>query len=458
MKSGLEQYFRAMRWFRAFAAILLCLFYPARPAAAQRSVAQVTITASWGGLGKPEKTEVIIRQDGNSFRSGRQKIDGALVSSLVSALNEETIEKVSLANLGITDAWLKSMVNKDDVSPYWAAGAPNQKDLFVGSFTDVSTVAEVVPRLFDFVRTDDYPAAEVHVTFEDGSAISASSLSQYQFMLPWKVDRNGGVVTTFNANLSRAVAALMPNKATNRSRMAGEGLERDLAEVVKQQIKNKWNMLGVQNNASDTLTLLRGQYTIESADINRYHNVDYGKKWSRGGPQETNLQVTVKRPSFPKSFSERVILLYDGGEVYGAQDFLRTVGAYEELVNSVPWLTRFSQDNPNVPIQLVFVHDRSFGEKAMTVFSADMKAIGKEKLVEEVQAVQDRVALVAAGFGGYWLVLPDRRMILWRYSTRAGLLQFGAFSNLATRRCSDYNGVTGGCVGAVVSPDGTLSN
>lgn len=287
MKSGLEQYFRAMEGFRAFAAILLCLFYPARPAAAQRSVVQVRITTSWGGLGKPEKTEVIIRKDGTSFRSGRQKIDGTLISSLVSALNEETIEEPSVPNLGITDAWLKSMVNKNDVSPYWADAAPNQKDLFVGSFTDVSTVAEVVPRLFDFVRTDDYSAAEAHVTFEDGSTISASSHSQYQFMLPWKVDRNDGAVTTFNANLSRAMAALMPNKATNRSRMTGEGLERVLAEAVKQEIKNKWNILGVQNRASETLTLLRGQYTVESADINGYHNVDYGKKWSRGGPQET---------------------------------------------------------------------------------------------------------------------------------------------------------------------------
>lgn len=68
--------------------------------------------------------------------------------------------------------------------------------------------------------------------------------------------------------------------------------------------------------------------------------------WASGN----NLQVTLEKPSFPKSFSEHVILLYDGGKVYGAEDFLRTVGAYEELVNSVPWLTRFSQDNPNVPI------------------------------------------------------------------------------------------------------------
>ena len=398
--------------------ILLCLLYPARPAAVQRSTEQVTITASWGGLGKPEKTEVIIRRDGKLFRSGRQEIDGALVSSLVSALNEEVIRKPSLPNLGITDTWLRSMVNNDDVSLYWTGAAPNQKDLFVASFTDVSTVAEVVPRLFDFVRTDDYPSTEVRVTFGDGSSISASSRSQYLFMLPWKIARSDSAVTTFNANISRAVAALILNKATNRSRIAGVGLEKDLAEAVRQQIKDKWNVLGVQNKANETLTLLKAQYTIESADINGYHNVDYGKKWVKGGPQETNLQVTLKKSSFPKGFSEQAILLYDAGKVHGAEDFLRTIGGYEGLVSSVPWLTRFGQENPNVPIQLVFVHDRSFGEKAMSVFAADMTAIGKEKLAEEVQSVQDRVALLAAGFGGYWLVLPDGRMVLWRYSTR----------------------------------------
>jgi hypothetical protein len=448
--------------FYKFATVLaLMVGFTARgfSAEASRSVRQILVRSHWVGLSRPADTELVIRSDKGGYLLGRRRVDKALVDALVEALQEPEVPRPDLLNLGITKEWLVAHEDPsvESALPFaFEKAASDQKALFHSAFTDPALVAKALPSLFGFVRTDDYPSVEVTVSFDDGSTLSASSHSQYLFMLPWNVARNGGTVVTYNANVSRALAALMPDKAVNRSRISGDGLNTDLAQAVARLIEEDWKMLGVENRAGGTLAKLRTQYVVESADINAYHNVYYGKKWSDGSPHETNLHVTLTKQRFSKSFSDEAILLYDNGKVSGADEFLRKAGAYEKLVGSVPWLSRFRQENPTVLVQLVFVHDRSFSEKAMAVFSADMKAKGKEKLADEVGQLQERVALLAAGFGAYWLVLPDQRMVLWRYSRRAGLLKWDA-ADFAATRCTDYPEVTGGCVGAVVSPDGTLA-
>jgi hypothetical protein len=84
-----------------------------------------------------------------------------------------------------------------------------------------------------------------------------------------------------------------------------------------------------------------------------------------------------------------------------------------------------------------------------------MHALGKDGLANEVRRVQQDVALLNVSYGDYWVVLPDRRMILWRYESVMGLLGWKK-SDFSARECTDYRGVTGGCVGAIVSPDGEL--
>lgn len=449
--------FSEMKQYSTAVVILCCVLTPIS-VAAEHAVAKVVIRSSWAGLGVAPEANIVIEETGGVYRRGHDQIEPRLIDALVSAIQEGPLSQPDLLNLGVTETWLKTTVPSltgSDLS--WDAATSSQKQLFISSFSDVDTVRAVLPSLYNFVRMDDYPSVQVEVDYVDGTTISVSSRTPYQFMLPWKVVRGGETTTTYNADISRAVAALMPKKATNRARLIGDGLDIDLADAVRQKIKNQWNLLGVEDRASDALSLLKSQYIVEAADINKYHNVDYGKAWKEGVAKEANLQVTLRKSSFPSNFSELAILLYEDGKVHGADLFLTKIGEYEALVESVPWLTRYRNENPKVLFQLTFVHDRSFGDKAMSVFEADMKAIGKSDLADEVHTVQDKVALVAAGYGGYWLVLPGGRMILWRYSTTAGLLQ-RASPGLTTRRCSDYNTVLGGCVGAVVTPDGSLTN
>jgi hypothetical protein len=94
-------------------------------------------------------------------------------------------------------------------------------------------------------------------------------------------------------------------------------------------------------------------------------------------------------------------------------------------------------------------------DKAMKNFAADMHDLKKDALAEEVRRMQDDVAVVNVSYGDYWLVLPDKRMVLWRYQSVSGLLGLKQ-SEISSVECTDYQGATGGCVGLVVSPDGKV--
>jgi hypothetical protein len=107
----------------------------------------------------------------------------------------------------------------------------------------------------------------------------------------------------------------------------------------------------------------------------------------------------------------------------------------------------------------VYVHDESFGDKAMQVFAADMHAIGKDTLVLDVKAKQADIALVIIDisyFEAYWLVFPDKHMILWRYGGGSDGLIIWPADDFRVKRCSEYQPVSGGCIGAVISADGNL--
>jgi len=120
-----------------------------------------------------------------------------------------------------------------------------------------------------------------------------------------------------------------------------------------------------------------------------------------------------------------------------------------------PWLSKLRDKYPKWGTSLLWVHDKSLSDKALQNFAADMHALGKDALVNEVRQVQSQVAVLNVSYGDWWLVLPDRRMILWRYESVMGLLGWKK-SDFSAHGCTDYQANNGGCVGALISPDGEL--
>src|SRR5205807_354953 len=134
--------------------------------------------------------------------------------------------QINLTNLGITKDWLAS--NHQGPNSHYLGGpevqAQNQQALYEKRFEDPSFIYPLLSRTYTSgFHTDDYPSVQVQLTFEDGSLATMASDSQQPFMLPWKIEVDGVTHTTYNANVSRALAALLPKKTVNRPRISGDG-------------------------------------------------------------------------------------------------------------------------------------------------------------------------------------------------------------------------------------------
>jgi hypothetical protein len=151
------------------------------------------------------------------------------------------------------------------------------------------------------------------------------------------------------------------------------------------------------------------------------------------------------------------------GKVVGTDKFLNDGPQFEKLVLSVPWLSKYAENHPKVPITLSFVHDTSFSNAALKVFSADMTVIGRDSLIPKVEAEKDEIAVISIGSGtshSQWLVFPDQHMLLWRFWRIAGYgdpLALPAWpeSDYSAKPCADAKAFIH-CVGREVSASGSL--
>jgi hypothetical protein len=441
---------------RLFLLVALCL--SASITEAQKTVRLIEIQSGWGGLGTSRNADVIIRSKDGAFVRDGKPVDAAQVEALLTALKAPGVAKPDMENLGITSAWLEAHVASQHPRgrAQGTETTASQRELFATSFTNPDLIAKVIPNLFRFTRSDDYPGAKVEVLFEDGSKLTAASHSYYVYMLPWKVDGQEG--DSCNAQISRAVSALMPRKTVNKERLAGDDFLTELADAVMSSIETEWNLRGSEDRAGDALAALRRNYLVTESEINPWHHPEYGTATYKGEPEEMNLHATVRKSSFPPNVSDAVVLRYVNGKAGGVDEFLSTAGKYEDLALSVPWLNEFMQEHPRVPIRISYVHNMSFGEKAMRTFSEDMKARGREDLVEPVRVQQPQITLLIVGntySESYWLLFPDKHMMLWRYGGPSGLLKWSA-SDFSPGLCGTYQSNYGGCSGREATSDGTL--
>jgi len=430
--------------------------------AQQAEVKQIIINSRWGGLGTPAAAELRIVNEGPDFLLGRNHVDAELVRAFMSSLRGPAVPEPNLENLGLTREWL--LKNHDGPFSRYQGGpdnrATNQQELYRKRFDDPSFVSQLLPGLFPprAFHTDDYPGIHVQIDLADGSSATLSSHSQSPYMLPWSVTVAGTTHDTYDANISRALAAIMPKKTVNRERISGEGLTEAIKEVADRVVEPELNLLDAENRAGDALAEIRKQFTVVDAEINSFHHPEYGTEWSGNQPHETNLHATLTRQTLPTKVSDALVLESRENKADGVDGFLQSISKYESLALSVPWLSSYIQGNGKVPIRISYVHDASMGAKAMMVFAADMHAIHRDDLTQELRSQQSDTVLLIVGntyAESYWLVLSDKRMVLWRFNGPSGLLKWNP-SDFVTAECADYGEPFGGCVGATISPDGSL--
>lgn len=425
-------------------------------AAAQVPVREVTIRTGWGGLGGTRNKTISILGRNGKFTYNGKYVDQVKVKALIHALRAPAISAPDPTNLGVTPAWVAQQIadQKGRFRLEVAGATATQWALLTDTLNDFQKVARVIPSLFNYVRTDDYVGATVEVVSENGSTIHAETHSYYPFMLPWYVGANGA--ESYNADISRAVADLLGKKSPNKYRLAGSALADELVETTKRSIERDWKLLGVQDQAGDALAALRSHYDVVASEINPYHNVAYGTATYKGEPEQVNLHATLRRPSFPLGVTVSVVLQKVQGGVPGIEQFLVNAKKYEDLALSVPWLNKYLKDNPKAWMTIFYVQDRSFGDKALRTFTADMRFRDRQDLIDQVSAQQREIALLNVGPGAYWILFPDKHMLLWRYSYAPGLLNWNA-ADFSAGECTEYKENYGGCSGREITPDGQLA-
>jgi hypothetical protein len=452
---------RAKQWIVAatgklFLTVFLCLL-PVAVRGQEPEVTQITIESAQGGLSTNPRMFSIQTRKGFVHLSG-EEIDAKKAHALIVALRAPALNAPQATNLGVTAEWLrqnvKSFPSRSRAVEY-AGAAPNQRELYDRTFCDLGIISDLLPEAFKFWRSDDYPRMKLTLELVGGGEWDAISTSYYPFMLPWRVSGQRKQRKTYNADISRALAALMPDGSLDRNRLSDQELKIELSNGVMQTITTRWDLLDVENRAPDGLAKLRRVYQVGAADIDSYRGKDFGFYDGEPPPYEENLQAQLKNPTLPSNVTEDVVLLYHHGVIEGAGSLAEHIAPFETLALSVPWLNEYFKTHPAQSLHIRFVHDRSFSEKAMENFRDDMNRLGKETLATEVAQVQDKAALVFLDYGSSWIILPDKRMILWRHYLPAGFLKWKA-SDFEFQRCVDYNANDGGCVGAVISADGIL--
>ncbi len=426
---------------------------------AQSPVQEIAIRTGWGGLGTPQDQTIVIRAKNGTLVSNGKRVEQSKVEALIAALTAPPIPRPELSNLGATPAWLNEQIGdpKGRFRLEVARATASQRALLSDTIKDPQEVARVVPALFSYVKTDDYPGATVEVTFHDGSKLRVETHSYYPFMLPWSVQ--GLNEQTYNADISRAVANLLEKKSPNKDRLGGSTFAYELVETTKRSIEREWKLLGSQDRAGDALAALGARYDVIASDINPYHSEEYGTATYKGEPEQVNLHATLRKSSFPPGVSVALVLQQTQGKVGGIERFLANAEKYESLALSVPWLNQYMQEYPRVPIRISYVQDRSLGDKALKTFAEDMQFRDRQDLVAQVREHQDEIALLIVG-NTYsetcWILFPDKHMVLWRYGGVSGLLKWSP-SDFSAGECAEYKENLGGCSGREVTPDGILA-
>lgn len=392
-----------------------------------------------------------------TIRANERGFDSNLVQGLVEALGAPRLTRPARDNLGLTSDWLKANARRvlSERDSAFSDEAENLQQLQIGAFSDIAAIDRLLPWIFDSFHTDDYPGVRVRITFADGGKVSAESRGQGPYLLPWTLTPGG---KTYDARIARAVAALLPAGAVNRERMNGESLPGQLADAVKDSLEEKLVRLDAENRAGAALEELRTQFRVERPEVSSYHGPAHGKQWDQQGEHETNLHVRLHRAGLPQNLATRAVLLHSDGKTEGVAGLLANGAKYEALVTTTPWLMSFIRSNPKVDIEVLYVHDMSFGEHALETFTKDMQASGKMGLIERVRSQQSEIALLVAvgrATASYWLLFPDHHMLLWRFQGSSDLLQWKA-AEFGEPRCGDYRGLHTGCPGAEITPQGVL--
>jgi hypothetical protein len=194
---------------------------------------------------------LLIARPGTPDYQEHGTVNAGLVMALINAFRAPASSKPTLKGLGVTPAWLKanaySAVRNVSRTASMRPGIPEAT--LASALAHPARMDATIQTLFRRagVHGEFWPSAEIRVYMEDGTRWVAASRSQFPYMLPWQLTLNGKRVIAYNAGISRAVVALMPEESAIRPLLASENFDRMLTKIAMQQIRRQYELRDIEN-------------------------------------------------------------------------------------------------------------------------------------------------------------------------------------------------------------------
>ncbi len=196
-----------------------------------RSISKITIKSSWAGLSDSARSTLKFKSRGGRLLLRGRAIHEATVTALIHALEAEPVSAEDGFDGRISQQWLDH--HADWAATHIGFDGANEESSFRERFANRTLAMQILLWRQESIYLDNDRTLELTIKFDDGRKWSARAYSPGNYMLPWRVNRNGQDVKTYQPLIAVAIAALMPEGALNRwlltDETVAEGLARDVS-------------------------------------------------------------------------------------------------------------------------------------------------------------------------------------------------------------------------------------
>ena len=197
------------------------------------AIRQINVTSSQRGWISRNSSLTVVKRAKAYWASG-QEIPAAVVNELGCAALATKVERPDQQNLGITEPWLDKLATQALTTfenDRHVQLTQLDRNRFIATFQNRRLIQESLETAL-LLHTDDLPEMRVDLMFENGEHVQLYSRSQYSFMLPWTVKRNGKYTYTYDAGIARAIARIVPPQFVNSQRLNDAKLRFDIIHFV----------------------------------------------------------------------------------------------------------------------------------------------------------------------------------------------------------------------------------
>lgn len=265
---------------------LICLSFAVARAARVESIT-ILSEYGWGEDERALQSVWRVSERNGKYYAGDKEISGKLIVRLETALAAARIPALDFANLGINQAWL----DRNAAAAFPECCADNgiratrtHRRLFSKTFRDLRLMKEIIGNQIQNRYADENRSVEITIK-RTNEIVRWTTNGQAAFMLPWQNLSADERFLTYNADISRAVADLLPANFANRDLLTGINLRRDVSPSVieavvdrlqknrkPQRLENhrraqKNVRLGFAGGQDKPASYFNGKFKLESANI-----------------------------------------------------------------------------------------------------------------------------------------------------------------------------------------------